>query len=296
MDFFHFISATGHSKVSKGVSAVVHDTLDVRGEMFSKVSDLEAHVENASLKSNESGDDAITSRRVRRSYTEPYPRYLVRRGQVKKGGLIWSLISSFNPPSKWCNFRFVFQRLPEGAWMRRPWRPESSSTFDDRSSSNFQSSHTDIYLKNTKLVDGEEAQAPASSPVIDSVNEQAKHTFSPSAEPQRPGEEGVSASEKLTQTPEKRDEALPTDLLASAGQSLARNFMKRRRGGRMYDVPQIGKCQSAFSTGIGSRRAAGPACLPPSLNRMHFRKSLGSDVKRELETRAFLLLWLTLVV
>ena len=35
-----------------------------------------------------------------------------------------------------------------------------------------------------------------------------------------------------------------SDMLASAGQNIARNFMKRRRGGRMYDVPQIGKfCQ-----------------------------------------------------
>jgi len=136
----------------------------------------------------------------------------------------------------------MFQRLPEGTWIRRLWRPESSSTFDDPSASNFQSSLTDIYLKTTKTTDDEEA--PASSPVIDSILEQPKHTFSPSAEPKRPGQEGVSASsEKLKQTPEKRDEMLPTDLLASAGQSIARNFMKRRRGGRMYDVPQIGKCQ-----------------------------------------------------
>ena len=32
-----------------------------------------------------------------------------------------------------------------------------------------------------------------------------------------------------------------SELLASAGNSIARNIMKRRRGGRMYDVPQIGE-------------------------------------------------------
>jgi hypothetical protein len=196
--------------------------------MFARVDDLEAHVENAS------GDAAITSRRVRRSYTEPRPRYLVRRTTRE---------SSPGPPTLTSASRF--QRLPEGARTRRPRRPDSSSTFDDRMASNFQSSFTDIYLDNPNLVDGEEARAPASSPVIDSVNDQAKHTFSPSGETQ-----GTDEAEKLTATPEKRDESVPTDLLASAGQSLARNFMKRRRGGRMYDVPQIGKCRSAFSTGI----------------------------------------------
>ena len=32
-----------------------------------------------------------------------------------------------------------------------------------------------------------------------------------------------------------------SELLATAGNSIARNIMKRRRGGRMYDVPQIGE-------------------------------------------------------
>jgi hypothetical protein len=71
----------------------------------------------------------------------------------------------------------------------------------------------------------------------------------PSEDSSSPFEDAFSAEEgSPTHVEEPRRQALKrvdrsstSDMLASAGQNIARNFMKRRRGGRMYDVPQIGE-------------------------------------------------------
>jgi hypothetical protein len=63
-------------------------------------------------------------------------------------------------------------------------------------------------------------------------------------EEQQQHQQGQEQQQPLKRVDRSLSSLSTSDMLASAGQNIARNFMKRRRGGRMYDVPQIGKfCQ-----------------------------------------------------
>jgi hypothetical protein len=156
-----------------------------------------------------------------------------------------------------------FERLrPENGryrrltWKRRPW-PELEDQDLSAKTSSFPGSGSVIYLvsdidKNSLQQSDADKKAcsdsspSANTPFQDADNSAAargSHNFVDNSSDDDDDDDGDVGSQ-----PRKRvDRSLSlstSDLLASAGQSIARNVMKRRRGGRMYDVPQIGESQS----------------------------------------------------
>ena len=159
-------------------------------------------------------------------------------------------------------------------WKRRPWGDAVVKRIDDENDdyfsamtpqekSSFQDSGSLIYLvssdnnqnnnnnkninslqKSEPMGSGDKKDCPETFSSADSSPFQGgAYSDAPVSDS---GKEQFESDVLLShEQPVKRvDRSLPlstSDMLASAGQNIARNFMKRRRGGRMYDVPQIGE-------------------------------------------------------
>jgi hypothetical protein len=174
--------------------------------------------------------------------------------ETKSGEAILSrrLKRSFAPTETLSPANRRYRRSMGSTWKRRPWRP-STNIDDDYLTSQPQSSFPEsgslIYLVSSSSSSDINNNQQNSFQQSDPDKKDCSERKFPSEDSSSPFEDAFSAEEgSPTHVEEPRRQALKrvdrsstSDMLASAGQNIARNFMKRRRGGRMYDVPQIGE-------------------------------------------------------
>ena len=147
-----------------------------------------------------------------------------------------------------------YRRLP---WKSRAWREEQDADYESSPKSSFpesgSSSSSLIYQIVSSDIDNKEENSFARSDKKDSfLSEDSNFQVDAfKSAPDRAEDEmyvqpGEKSADEVSQPLKRVDRSLTSDLFAAAGSNLAKNFMKRRRGGRMYDVPQIGEFDNFF--------------------------------------------------
>jgi len=120
-------------------------------------------------------------------------------------------------------------------WKRRPWgEVDADADVATSLKSSVPDSGSLLYLVSSSSDINTDNQKNSFEQKSDSDNKDCSESFTSDLSDD-------TTSPDASQPLKRVDRSLTSDLLASAGNSIARNFMKRRRGGRMYDVPQIGE-------------------------------------------------------